>query len=469
MLYTLRLLGRRGGVAVATRAFAFVAAVLLGLASSPALAQLSCNPSGPRTDPGTGFVPFGTLERLEVRSGRLGAADWEWGLGVNTQSAGQFATANLDWVNERVYDWTLSYSGTGSATIEVRDGGALLFTRTWATGIDAGNALKLYVKSTAGIAAGNLVTATSATINGQPAAASIQTAGTGAFSEQSLYWFYPPMSQGFTATGTVKLTFTGSYPPTGSRLNFIVTAGNIPCTPPPQAAKLYFIHTDHLNTPRLIADDQQRTVWRWDNTDPFGGNPSDENPSGLGTFEFDLGFPGQRRDRETGLWYNGQRDGYNPATGTYTQPEPIGLEGDINLYRYARNNPLTFVDPNGQNPIAGATIGGILGGPPGAAIGGVIGLAIGVGIGIISQSSPSSDECKPCQPCKLIDGTIVPLGTIAYRWDSPSKPQHGIVGEHLNLYKANQNPNNCRCFWQGIGTVPPPPQSGWIPIQPFAN
>jgi RHS repeat-associated protein len=265
---------------------------------------------------------------------------------VNTQAAGQFATANLDWVNERVYGWTLTYSGTGSATIEVRDGGALLFTRTWASGMDAGNALKLYVKSTAGIAAGNLVTATSATINGQPAAGSLQTAGTGAFSEQSLYWFYPAMSQGFTASGTVRLAFTGSYPPTGSRLNFIVTAGNIPCTAPPQAAKLYYIHTDHLNTPRLISDDQQRTVWRWDNTDPFGGNPPDENPSGLGTFEFPLRFPGQYFDLETGLHYNMARD-YWPDGGRYIQTDPIGLAAGLDLYAYVGNNPISFTDWTG--------------------------------------------------------------------------------------------------------------------------
>src|SRR3989442_255593 len=70
-------------------------------------------------------------------------------------------------------------------------------------------------------------------------------------------------------------------------------------------AKLYYIHVDHLNTPRLIADEQQRTVWRWDQAEPFGVNPPDENPSGLGVFEFPLRFPGQYADRETGWSQNG--------------------------------------------------------------------------------------------------------------------------------------------------------------------
>ena len=40
-------------------------------------------------------------------------------------------------------------------------------------------------------------------------------------------------------------------------------------------------------------------VWRWDNDDPFGGNMANANPGGLGTFEFNLGFPGQYFDKET--------------------------------------------------------------------------------------------------------------------------------------------------------------------------
>jgi len=54
--------------------------------------------------------------------------------------------------------------------------------------------------------------------------------------------------------------------------------------------------------------------------------------------------------------------------------------------------------------------------------------------------------------------------------DTPNRPQHGIVGPHYNIYRANQNPNTCQCFWQPRGAVSPadlPPQA--IPIEPFAN
>lgn len=49
----------------------------------------------------------------------------------------------------------------------------------------------------------------------------------------------------------------------------------------------------HLNTPRLVANQSRQTVWRWDQQEPLGDSPPDENPSGLGVFEFPLGFPGQ--------------------------------------------------------------------------------------------------------------------------------------------------------------------------------
>jgi RHS repeat-associated protein len=54
-------------------------------------------------------------------------------------------------------------------------------------------------------------------------------------------------------------------------------------------------------------------------------------------------------DQETGLFYNGMRD-YNPRTGRYLEPDPIGLEGGLSRYAYVGGNPLTYVDPLGLDP-----------------------------------------------------------------------------------------------------------------------
>jgi RHS repeat-associated protein len=89
-----------------------------------------------------------------------------------------------------------------------------------------------------------------------------------------------------------------------------------------------------------------QAVWRWDQAEPFGIIPPDENPAGVGTFEFPLRFPGQYADKETNLFYNWMRD-YSSAEGRYLQSDPIGLRGGLNTYSYVGANPLRFVDPRG--------------------------------------------------------------------------------------------------------------------------
>lgn len=118
------------------------------------------------------------------------------------------------------------------------------------------------------------------------------------------------------------------------------------------AVQIYHVHPDHLGAPRLITRaDDAAVVWRWPNTDPFGGNPPDEDPSGLGRFEFNLRFPGQYHDSETNSAYNGHRD-YDPATGRYRQPDPLGLAGDFEIYAYSSAAPMMFFDEPGLEPIS---------------------------------------------------------------------------------------------------------------------
>ena len=68
-----------------------------------------------------------------------------------------------------------------------------------------------------------------------------------------------------------------------------------------------------------------------------------------------IGFTGQRFDSETGLYYYKYRL-YDPATGRFIQPDPIGYGPTLNLYNYVNNDPLQFVDPLGL--VAGPKGGG---------------------------------------------------------------------------------------------------------------
>ncbi len=70
------------------------------------------------------------------------------------------------------------------------------------------------------------------------------------------------------------------------------------------------------------------------------------NPSGVGAFDFPLRFPGQYFDRETNLAYNMMRD-YDSTIGRYVESDRLGLLGGLNTYLYTAADPLTRVDPKG--------------------------------------------------------------------------------------------------------------------------
>ena len=88
-------------------------------------------------------------------------------------------------------------------------------------------------------------------------------------------------------------------------------------------------------------------MWRWDQAEPFGSNPANEDPDANSVaFDLPLRLPGQRYDKETALHYNYFRD-YDPSIGRYGESDPIGLWGGINTYAYAKSSPLAYVDLRG--------------------------------------------------------------------------------------------------------------------------
>ncbi len=105
---------------------------------------------------------------------------------------------------------------------------------------------------------------------------------------------------------------------------------------------VYYYHNDHLGTPqRLTSATTGEIVWSA-GYQAFGQATVDP----LSTVENNLRFPGQYYDQETNLHYNWHRT-YDPGTGRYTQVDPIGFIGGINLYVYIHGDPLDGIDPWG--------------------------------------------------------------------------------------------------------------------------
>ena len=158
----------------------------------------------------------------------------------------------------------------------------------------------------------------------------------------------------------------------------------------------YDVHTDYLETPRLLTNSTGATVWT-SRHEAFGKAYTATDPDGDSTHvTFPLRFPGQYEDAETGLHYNRHRY-YDPQIGRYLSvdpvrqhamfphngvstllatPEPPPLPADLlqdlgttvfadrdNPYRYAHSNPGVLIDPTGEfwNFVAGCLVGGLIG------------------------------------------------------------------------------------------------------------
>lgn len=154
---------------------------------------------------------------------------------------------------------------------------------------------------------------------------------------------------------------SGEYDNSGNLIQETVWFGDAPvATLKPNGSggvNTFYIHTDHLDTPKRITRlSDNAIVWRWD-SDPFGTTAANEDPDAdTNLFVYNLRFPGQYYDAETGLHQNYFRD-YDPATGRYPQSDPIGLRGGLNTYAYVKNNPLRYSDRYGLDPWLGADAG----------------------------------------------------------------------------------------------------------------
>jgi RHS repeat-associated protein len=149
----------------------------------------------------------------------------------------------------------------------------------------------------------------------------------------------------------------------------------------PTGLEFYWVVTDQIgfpiamtNTPAVPGDAE--VIWRA-SYEPFGLATEELDPDGDGKqVRMPLRFPGQWWDYAANTHDNGFRT-YDPATGRYLEPDPIGQAGGVNRFLYAGNSPLNLVDTNGTNPLA---VGLLLAGGSIAA-GGIVGGTVAAGVG----------------------------------------------------------------------------------------
>ncbi|MGW3630741.1 putative T7SS-secreted protein [Streptomyces sp. NPDC005122] len=107
--------------------------------------------------------------------------------------------------------------------------------------------------------------------------------------------------------------------------------------------RFFAIATDLVGTPTELIDESGGIAWRSRST-LWGATAWARD----GVTYTPLRFPGQYYDSETGLHYNLFRH-YDPQTGRYTSPDPLGLAPAPNPVGYV-DNPLTGCDPLGLMP-----------------------------------------------------------------------------------------------------------------------
>lgn len=143
---------------------------------------------------------------------------------------------------------------------------------------------------------------------------------------------------------------------------------------------------------------------------------------------FNLRYPGMYYDSESGLSYNYFRS-YNPTTGRYSQPDPIGLEGGWNRFGYVGGNPLTHIDPLGLQalpfPMPFPVPGGISG-------------TNGAG----GSYDPRTDSYRPSSPSladRLSDWLFAKPPENAYDPNGPKAPGRPTEADGFQSPKGGDN------------------------------
>ena len=107
-------------------------------------------------------------------------------------------------------------------------------------------------------------------------------------------------------------------------------------------------YTNHLGTSCVELDDQARII-SYEDYHPYGTRAYHTLLHAAEAPPCRYRYTGMERDEESGLMYNRAR--YLAIwIGRWVSRDPLGIDGGINPWRYANDNPIRFNDPSGQRP-----------------------------------------------------------------------------------------------------------------------
>ena len=113
---------------------------------------------------------------------------------------------------------------------------------------------------------------------------------------------------------------------------------------PAPARQIRYQLSNHLGSACLELDHQSAVI-SYEEYSPYGSTTYQASQSNVLPKRYR--YTGKERDEESGFTYHGARY-YAPWLARWTSTDPAGLVDGPNIYRYARNNPITFRDPTGM-------------------------------------------------------------------------------------------------------------------------
>ncbi|HUP62563.1 MAG TPA: RHS repeat-associated core domain-containing protein [Thermoanaerobaculia bacterium] len=233
----------------------------------------------------------------------------------------------------------------------------------------------------------------------------------------------------------------------------------------------HWYFADHLGTPLMQTNTAGAVVWHAE-YQPYGEiwtlrvptAPDDESPAPI--IDQPLRFPGQ----EAAMTWEGTEERYNihrwyrPSFARYTQADPIGLQGGVNLFAYTHGNPINVSDATGLKAevccrLIKSVIVGMLMQQRHCYIK-VDGKRYGVqridgaGKKSINFKDDTGGVCKTCEP-KCDAGKCFGDFHANYPDNVPYPIEYALTGPNSNTYAFQAAQACCNNgFTNGLGSVP---------------